>query len=123
LKIETRKVRKSRLSEVDFDHLSFGETFSDHMFQMDYANGAWQQPMIVPFGKIEVLPSLSTLHYGQSVFEGLKAFRAKNGGINVFRPDKHAERMWHSSDRLCIPRVDKDVFIGAIDALVMLDYK
>ena len=123
VKIKTRKVRKSRLSEVDFDHLSFGETFSDHMFQMDYAHGTWQEPKIVPFGKIEVLPSLSTLHYGQSVFEGLKAFRAKNGGFNVFRPDKHAERMWHSSDRLCIPRVDKDVFIGAVDALVKLDHQ
>jgi branched-chain amino acid aminotransferase len=121
--IKTRKVKKSRLSEVDFDHLSFGETFSDHMFQMDYANGAWQEPMIVPFGKIEVLPSLSTLHYGQSVFEGLKAFRAKDGGINVFRPDKHAERMAHSCQRMCIPQVDKEMFVRAIDELVKLDQK
>jgi branched-chain amino acid aminotransferase len=122
MKIKTRKVKKSRIGEVDFDHLSFGEQFSDHMFQMDYANGAWQEPKIVPFGKIEVLPSLSTLHYGQTIFEGLKAFRAKKGGVNIFRPDKHAERMWHSADRLCIPRVDKDVFIGAIENLVKLDY-
>lgn len=121
MKIKTSKAEKSRIDTVDFDHLSFGETFSDHMFQMDYAHGEWQEPEIVPFGKIEVLPSLSTLHYGQSVFEGLKAFRATKGGINVFRPDKHAERMWHSSDRLCIPRVEKDVFIGAVDALVALD--
>ena len=122
VKIKTRKVRKSRIGEVDFSHLSFGEQFSDHMFRMDYASGAWQEPAIVPFGKIEVLPSLSTLHYGQSVFEGLKAFRANGGGVNIFRPDKHAERMWHSSDRLCIPRVDKDLFIDAVEALVKLDY-
>jgi len=121
VRYKTSRVEKSRIEEVDFDHLSFGETFSDHMFKMDYAHGSWQEPEILPFGKIEVLPSLSTLHYGQSVFEGLKAFRASKGGINVFRPDKHAERMWHSSDRLCIPRVPKDVFLDAVDALVTLD--
>jgi branched-chain amino acid aminotransferase len=121
--IETRKVEKSRVKEVDFDHLSFGETFSDHMFQMDYADGAWSTPRIVPFGKIEILPSLTTLHYGQSVFEGLKAFRAKDGGINIFRPDKHVERMKHSCERLCIPKVDTETFMGGIDALVKLDEK
>ncbi len=121
MKFKTRKVETSRVGTVDFDHLSFGETFSDHMFQMDYAHGEWQEPQILPFGKIEVLPSLSTLHYGQSVFEGLKAFRSAKGGINVFRPEKHAERMYHSSDRLCIPRVDKQLFLDAVDALVTLD--
>ena len=120
---KTRKVEQSRVGTVDFDHLSFGETFSDHMFRMDYTHGEWQEPEILPFGTIEVLPSLSTLHYGQSIFEGLKAFRSAKGGINVFRPEKHAERMYHSSDRLCIPRVDKKVFLDAIDALVTLDQK
>ncbi len=120
---KTRKVETSRIGTVDFDHLSFGETFSDHMFRMDYAHGEWQEPQIIPFGKIEVLPSLSTLHYGQTVFEGLKAFRSVKGGINVFRPEKHAERMYHSSDRLCIPRVDKKIFLDAIDELVRLDQK
>ncbi|OPY29628.1 MAG: branched-chain amino acid aminotransferase [Methanomassiliicoccales archaeon PtaU1.Bin030] len=121
LRFETHKVVKSRIGEVDFDHLTFGETFSDHMFQMDYANDEWQVPKIVPFGKIEILPSLSALHYGQSVFEGLKAFRDHKGGVNIFRPDKHAERMLHSSDRLCIPRVEKELFVGAVEALVTLD--
>lgn len=114
-------MEKSKVSEVDFDHLSFGEEFSDHMFRMDYAHGKWQEPEIVPFGPIEVLPSLSTLHYGQTVFEGLKAFRARDGHINVFRPDKHADRMMHSCDRVCIPRVDRETFMGAIEALVDLD--
>ncbi len=121
MRIETRKVVKSRIGEVDFDHLGFGELFSDHMFQMDYADGEWKVPRIIPFGKFEILPSLSTLHYGQSVFEGLKAFRDHRSGINVFRPEKHAERMWHSSDRMCIPRVDKEVFLGAVDSLIELD--
>lgn len=123
MEFKTRKVETSRVGTVDFDHLSFGETFSDHMFRMDYDHGEWQEPEILPFGKIEVLPSLSTLHYGQSVFEGLKAFRSVKGGINIFRPEKHAERMHHSSDRLCIPRVDKQLFLDAVDALVTLDQK
>lgn len=121
MKFETRKVVKSRTGDVDFDHLGFGEIFSDHMFQMDYADGSWMVPKIIPFGKIEILPSLTTLHYGQSVFEGLKAFRHHKSGINVFRPERHAERMWHSSDRMCIPRVDKEIFLGAVDALIELD--
>jgi branched-chain amino acid aminotransferase len=121
LNIETVKVKNSRLGEVDFDHLNFGEVFSDHMFRMDYANGAWNNPKIVPFGKIEVLPSLSTLHYGQTVFEGLKAFRSQNGKINLFRPDKHAERMRHSNARMCIPQIPKEDFLQAIDELVMLE--
>jgi len=121
VKIRTRKVERSKISEVDFDHLSFGEEFSDHMFRMDYAHGKWQEPEIVPFGPIEVLPSLSTLHYGQTVFEGLKAFRARDGRINIFRPDKHADRMMHSCDRVCIPRVDHETFVGAVEALVDLD--
>ena len=121
MNIDIHKVRNSRIGTVDFDHLMFGETFSDHMFQMDYTDGSWQMPKIVPFGKIEILPSLSTLHYGQSIFEGLKAFHATNGKINIFRPDKHAERMQHSADRLCIPRVEKKEFVDAIIALIDLD--
>lgn len=123
VKIKTRKVEKSRVGEVDFDHLNFGEVFSDHMFRMDYAHGNWLEPQIMPFGPIQVLPSLSTLHYGQTIFDGLKAFRSKDGSINVFRPDKHAERMTHSCDRMCIPRVDKDLFVEAINELVRLDEK
>jgi branched-chain amino acid aminotransferase len=123
LRFDTRKVVASKIGTVDFDHLSFGEIFSDHMFRMDYADGGWQEPRILPFGKIEILPSLSTLHYGQSVFEGLKAFHSVNGGINIFRPEMHAERMHHSSDRLCIPRVDKRMFLDAVEELVRLDHE
>ena len=89
MRFDTRKVVASKIGTVDFDHLSFGEIFSDHMFRMDYADGGWQEPRILPFGKIEILPSLSTLHYGQSVFEGLKAFHSVNGGLGFRR--EHAE--------------------------------
>ncbi len=121
MNIKTHRVKESRIGKVDFDHLSFGETFSDHMFRMDYAHGKWQEPEILPFGHIQVLPSLSTLHYGQTVFEGLKAFRNRDGGVNIFRADMHAERMKHSCERVCIPTVDNEKFVQAVESLVDLD--
>lgn len=119
--INTHRVEESRIGGVDFDHLSFGTTFSDHMFKMEYSHGAWQEPKIVPYGPIQVMPSLSTLHYGQTVFEGLKAFRNRTGGVNIFRLDKHAERMRRSCERVCIPMVSKEQFIQAVETLIDID--
>lgn len=114
------KIKKSRLSETDFGNLGFGEIFSDHMLSMDYENGAWKSPQIMPFGKIEILPSMCSLHYGQVVFEGLKAFRT-NKGIQVFRPEKFHERLNKSCQRLCIPQIDYCIFIGGLGELLKLD--
>ncbi|WP_400208038.1 branched-chain amino acid aminotransferase [Candidatus Methanomassiliicoccus intestinalis] len=121
MSIQIHKVNESRIDEVDFDNLVFGHTFSDHMFQVAYRNGQWNQPEIVPFGKIEVYPSLSCLHYGQSIFEGLKAFRSVDGSINIFRLDKHIARMKNSCERMCIPTVDDELFREAVTSLVSLD--
>jgi len=121
LAIKVTKAAKSRLGEVDFDHLNFGENFSDHMFRVDYAHGKWGEPEILPFGPVQMLPSLTTLHYGQTVFEGLKAFRSRKGGITLFRPGQHIQRMNHSCDRLCIPRPDSGLFLEAMTELVRLD--
>ncbi len=118
--MEITKTNHSRLHETDFDSLGFGEVFSDHMFSMDYKNGEWVSPQIIPFGKIEILPSLCSLHYGQVVFEGLKAFYTKNG-INVFRPEKYFERLNKSCQRLCIPEIDPDLCINALRELLELD--
>jgi len=106
---------------VDFDHLGWGEVFSDHMVRMDFASGKWNEPEILPFAEIKVLPSLVTLHYGQSIFEGLKVFRSVDGTINAFRPDMHARRLNRSAHRLCIPEVDPDLFVQMIDELVAVD--
>ena len=76
-KLKITKAPKSRLSSVDFDDLGFGSVFSDHMFSLQYEDGKWQRPEILPYGKIELEPGTATLHYGQTVFEGLKAFRGK----------------------------------------------
>ena len=112
---------QSRLEQVDFDNLGFGRIFSDHMFMADYRNGAWLSPRIVPYGNIEIPPSLCSLHYGQAIFEGLKAFRSRNGEISLFRPDKHQERFNRSGSRLCIPPVSKELFMEAVVGLCRID--
>jgi len=114
------KIKKSRLSETDFGNLGFGEVFSDHMLSVDYENGTWKSPQIMPFGKIEILPSMCSLHYGQVVFEGLKAFYT-NKGIQVFRPEKFHERLNKSCCRICIPEIDYDIFIEGLVELLKLD--
>lgn len=116
-----KKTGKSRKDDVDFENLGFGEIFSDHMFSIDYENGEWVNPRIEPYGKVEFEPALCTLHYAQSVFEGLKAFRARDGSINVFRPEKNLDRMNRSNERMCIPQIDSDVFFDAMNRLITLD--
>ncbi len=115
------KTSKSRLKDVDFEHLGFGEVFSDHMLSVEYRDGEWREAEIVPYGPIEVDPAICSLHYGQIIFEGLKAFCGRNGAVHLFRPQKYHERMNQSCKRLCIPGVDLDVFLNGLRGLVSLD--
>jgi branched-chain amino acid aminotransferase len=119
LKIQKRE--KSRLSEVDFDNIPFGKVFSDHMFMADYIDGKWTQPRIVPYEPIPLSPAISALHYGQSIFEGLKAYRDQNGHPQVFRPEANHKRMNKSAERLCMPSISKEFFIGGLMALLKVD--
>lgn len=112
---------ESRLSATDFSTLRFGEVFSDHMAQVIYADGAWRQGEILPFGPISLSPAVSVLHYGQAVFEGLKAFRHVSGAVNVFRPDAHYERFIRSCDRMGIPHLPRETWFEAIDTLLTVD--
>ncbi len=116
------RTSRTRLPDVDFTALGFGNCFSDHMFSMSYENGSWGGAEIVPYGPIALEPGNATLHYGQAVFEGLKAFMGADGRVRVFRPDMNAKRLRRSCERLCIPGVDEAVFLAAIDALVALDH-
>ena len=102
-------------------NLNFGEIFSDHMLIIDYVNGQWQTPQIMPFGEISYLPSMCAIHYGQVVFEGLKAFYNKQGKINIFRPQKYHERLNRSCRRLCIPEISYDLFFNSMVELLKLD--
>jgi branched-chain amino acid aminotransferase len=102
--------------------LGFGKLFSDHMFLMDYREGhGWKNPRIVPYGPLALPPTAVVLHYAQEIFEGLKAYYAKDGGICLFRPERNAERMNRSATRLCMPPIPVEDQIEAIRELVRID--
>ncbi len=119
--IKIEKTNQSRLNEIDFDNLSFGNVFSDHMFSLEYYDDAWQNAQIMPYQPISLEPGAAVFHYGQAVFEGQKAFLTKDGHINIFRLDQNARRLAHSCERLCIPPVDVTLCEEAIKQLVLLD--
>ncbi len=121
LTIEINKTPHSRISEIDFDNLAFGEQFSDHMLEVRYSEGGWRDPLILPYGQIPMYPAVSTLHYGQAVFEGMKAFRYKDGKVNIFRLDKHFERFRRSCERVCIPGVPEEIFKEGMKVLIETD--
>lgn len=102
--------------------LVFGTIFTDHMFEVDYEEGkGWLDPRIVPYHKLELEPSAMVFHYGQEMFEGLKAYKAEDGRILLFRPDKNIERANKSNARICIPQIPKDLFLEALKTLVKVD--
>ncbi len=104
------------------DNLPFGKIFSDHMFVMDYEEGkGWYDPRIVPYGPISLDPSAMVFHYAQEIFEGLKAYKSKDGHVRLFRPHKNFERMNVSAERLAIPTIDVDFCVEALKQLVELD--
>jgi branched-chain amino acid aminotransferase len=104
------------------DGLEFGTVFTDHMFLMNYDREAgWYDGRIVPYGPIHIDPAAAVLHYAQTMFEGLKTYCTKNGDIRLFRPDMNAKRTNVTNDRLCIPRIDGDLYVNAIKQLVDLE--
>ncbi len=122
-KIVTRRIERSRLPETDLTNIKFGRVFSDHMFVMDFEGGEWKEPRIEPFADLEMSPASSVLHYGQSIFEGLKAYRGNDGGIRIFRPQENVMRMNKSAARMCMPLIAEETFMDALIELVRLDDK
>jgi branched-chain amino acid aminotransferase len=119
--IAVERIKKSRIDEVDFKNLEFGKHISDHMLVADYDHGQWGAPSIVPFGEIRMSPAILSLHYGQSVFEGMKAFRTKNGDINIFRPHKHLDRFNKSLERMCMPTISEEMWLSTLQAIIEVD--
>ena len=111
----------SKIGSVDFENLAFGSTFSDHMFVCDFKNGAWETPKIVPFAPMQLSPAASVLHYGQSVFEGMKAFKDDKDSVWLFRPDQNAKRINASAERLAIPTFPEEIFLEGLKQLISLD--
>jgi branched-chain amino acid aminotransferase len=119
-------VARSRLAQVDFDKLGFGSIFCDHMFSMSYEDGAWRSPEIIPYQALAIEPGVSMLHYGQTVFDGYKAFRGVDGQARIFRPERNARRLHDSCQRLCISIMPveelTDIMIRATRQLIEIDH-
>jgi branched-chain amino acid aminotransferase len=119
--IEVIRTAKSKISEVDFGNLPFGKVFADHMLIATYENGNWSRGSIQPYGDISVSPAMSSIHYGQSIFEGLKAFKTDSNEVLIFRPEQNWQRMNKSAARLCMPSIPKELFLDGMKQLVDLD--
>lgn len=120
-KISIQKVRQSRLPEVDFTNIPFGKIYTDHMFMADYRNGDWSNLRIVPYGHMPISPATPALHYGQSIFEGMKALPGANGETLVFRPLDNWNRMNVSAERMCLPYIPEELFMDSLSTLIDLD--
>lgn len=119
--IPVERTKQSRISETDFNNLEFGKYISDHMLVASYSNGRWNDMKVVPYGPMAMTPAILALHYGQSVFEGLKAFRNNDGDICVFRAARHSQRLNKSLERMCMPTVSEEMFVQGIHALLEVD--
>lgn len=121
LTISVERCTVSSLNSVDWENLQFGRVFTDHMFITEYSDGKWHDPRIIPFQEIAMHPAMSAIHYGQSIFEGLKAYRHEQGRLSIFRPDMNAKRFNESAERMCMPKVSEELFLESIRKLVSID--
>ena len=120
-KIEIIKAATSKIQDVDFDNLHFGEVFTDHLFECDFKNGEWQKPTIKPYAPFLLDPSAKVFHYGQAIFEGMKAYKDDNDAIWLFRPDQNYHRFNHSASRMAMPEVPEEIFMEGLKQLLELD--
>ena len=121
MKIEIQQVAQSKIDTVDFNNLAFGRIFTDHMFVCDFSDGEWKNPTIKPYGPMLFDPSARVFHYGQAVFEGMKAYKDDNDDVFLFRPDENFHRINKSGARLAMPPVPENVFFEGLKKLLKLD--
>lgn len=119
--IRIEKVKTSKLKQTDLNNIPFGRVFTDHMFVMDFKDGQWQDARIVGVDSIPMHPANLTLHYGQSIFEGMKASKNEDGVPLLFRVDQHVARMNASAKRMCMPNIDPGMFTEAVRQLVIIE--
>lgn len=120
-KIKIESVRESRIQKVNFKELLFGRTFTDHMFLADFRGGAWQNLRITPYGYMPISPASPAIHYGQAIFEGLKAHRGQGDDVLIFRPFDNLKRMNISAERMALAEVPEEVFMDGMIKLIDLD--
>jgi branched-chain amino acid aminotransferase len=119
--IDIVRVKNSKINEVDFENLAFGNTFTDHMFVCDYKEGKWQRPIIKPYEPFLIDPSAKVFHYGQAIFEGMKAYKDDKDDVWLFRPDQNLDRFNKSAVRMAMPEVTEEIFIGGLKTIVDLE--
>lgn len=121
ISIRIEPTQQSRLGQVDFNNLKFGQIMSDHMLVAEYENNQWTDVSIVPYGDLKVSPSMSSLHYGQAIFEGIKGYKFADGTVSIFRPDENWRRFNKSAARLQMPTVPEEIFLGGLRQLLDID--
>lgn len=120
-KIEIVKATSSKINDVDFENLSFGAVFTDHLFECDFKNGEWQTPVIKPYAPILMDPSSKVFHYGQAIFEGMKAYKDDKDAIWLFRPEENHKRFNASAVRMAMPEIPESIFLDGLNELLKLD--
>ena len=119
--IDIVRVKNSKINEVDFENLAFGNTFTDHMLICDFKEGKLQKPIIKPYEPFLIDPSAKVFHYGQAIFEGMKAYKDDNDDVWLFRPDQNLDRFNKSAVRMAMPEVPEEIFIGGLKTIVDLE--
>lgn len=119
--IDIIKAATSKIDQVDFEKLTFGSVFTDHMLVCDFRNGAWEKPVIKPYEPFVLDPSAKVFHYGQAIFEGMKAYKTDDNSVWLFRPEENHVRMNKSAVRMCMPEVPESIFIDGLKELIRLD--
>lgn len=121
--ISIERAKTSKINQVDFNNLSFGSVFADHMLVCDYKNGVWETPKIMPYQAISLDPSAKIFHYGQSIFEGMKAYKDEADSIWLFRPLDNHKRLNISAKRMAIPELPEEIFMDGLKTLLRLDHE
>ena len=119
--IDIVKVAASKINSIDFENIAFGNVFTDHMLVCDFMDGVWQKPQITPYEPFLLDPSAKVFHYGQAIFEGMKAYKEENDDVWLFRPDQNFERFNKSAVRMAMPEVPEEVFMGGLCQLINLE--
>lgn len=119
--IDIIRAEATKINEVDFENLAFGNTFTDHMLLCDFREGKWQKPIIKPYEPFLIDPSAKVFHYGQAIFEGMKAYKDENDDVWLFRPEQNLDRFNKSAVRMAMPEVPETIFLGGLHTLLDLE--
>ena len=119
--IDIVKVNASKINEIDFENLAFGNVFTDHMLLCDFRDGKWQKPTIKPYEPFLIDPSAKVFHYGQAIFEGMKAYKDESDDVWLFRPDENFKRFNASSKMMAMPEVPEDIFLGGLHEILKIE--